>query len=209
MPEKKPTKSSKKEKAEKDTEPNKKRKKTATANDGDTKLETNLFSKLDGHKDPAEDFDVSAWVPLDLSPPILSSVALLKFSKPTAIQSATIPHILKGFDVVGKASTGSGKTLAFAIPIVEHWLARRHQQKPDGEQHHPTALVLSPTRELAHQITDHVKALCAGLPTAPYVCPVTGGLAVQKQQRQLENADVVIATPGRLWEVLSLSLIHI
>ncbi|TQS31649.1 hypothetical protein Golomagni_08060, partial [Golovinomyces magnicellulatus] len=64
------------------------------------------------------------------------------------------------------------------------------------------ALILSPTRELAKQLGDHIIALCDGLSSAPYVCVVTGGLSIQKQQRQLERADIVIATPGRLWEVL-------
>lgn len=64
---------------------------------------------------------------------------------------------------------------------------------------------MSPTRELAHQITNHIKALCEGLTTPPYICSVTGGLSVHKQQRQLEKADIVIGTPGRLWEVLSSS----
>lgn len=134
---------------------------------------------------------------------MLTSIGGLKFSKPTAIQAAAIPQIMEGFDVVGKASTGSGKTLAFAIPIVEYWLARHDQKEKEAAPRHPTALILSPTRELAHQITNHIRELCAGLPTSPYVCSVTGGLAVQKQQRQLEKADIVIGTPGRLWEVLS------
>jgi len=64
---------------------------------------------------------------------------------------------------------------------------------------------MSPTRELAHQITAHIKDLCAGLPTPPYVCSVTGGLSVEKQQRQLAKAAIVVGTPGRLWEVLSSS----
>jgi ATP-dependent RNA helicase DDX24/MAK5 len=164
----------------------------------------NQFSQLEDIEDEAEeDADISAWEPLDLSPAMLSSIRRLKFVKPTAIQAAAIPHIMNGLDVIGKASTGSGKTLAFAIPIVEALLSRQGQD--EVKKGHPTALILSPTRELAHQITSHIKDLCEGLPSAPYVCPVTGGLAVQKQQRQLEKADIVIATPGRLWEVLSSS----
>jgi ATP-dependent RNA helicase DDX24/MAK5 len=142
-------------------------------------------------------------VPLELSPALISSIAKLKFSKPTAIQSASIPHVLAGHDVIGKASTGSGKTLAFAIPIVEKWL--ENQEEEATENKGPLALILSPTRELAHQLTDHIKALCQGLPNSPYVCSVTGGLSVFKQQRQLLKADIVVGTPGRLWEVLSSS----
>ncbi|KAM0343497.1 hypothetical protein ACHAPU_008528 [Fusarium lateritium] len=147
-----------------------------------------------------EDLDMAAWVPMNLSPQIISAIAKLKFTKPTKIQAKTIPEIVAGGDVIGKAQTGSGKTLAFGIPMVERWLEMQEQGvKRTG----PMAVVLSPTRELAKQLGDHLKALCDGLSSAPYVCVVTGGLSIQKQQRQLEKADIVIGTPGRLWEVLS------
>lgn len=148
-----------------------------------------------------EEVDMAAWVPLNLSPRILSAIAKLKFTKPTTIQEKTIPEIVAGEDVIGKAQTGSGKTLAFGIPMVEKWL-ELYVARNDVKRTGPMAVVLSPTRELAKQLGDHLKALCDGLPTAPYVCVVTGGLSIQKQQRQLEKADIVIGTPGRLWEVL-------
>lgn len=170
----------------------------------DKELESNVFAAageaVEG--DAAEDVDMSAWVPLDLSPRLISSLARLKFLKPTDIQAAAIPNILAGHDVIGKASTGSGKTLAFAIPIVEAWLLQQEDVEA-GDERSPVGLIMSPTRELAHQLTNHIKELCAGLPTAPYICSVTGGLSVYKQQRQLEKADIVVGTPGRLWEVLS------
>lgn len=173
----------------------------------DTELEANVFAQAaDLAEAEAEDndIDMSQWVPLDLSPQILSSIARLKFAKPTPIQARAIPQIMNGHDVVGKAATGSGKTLAFGIPIVESWLVKR-AEKQDAEKQGPIAMILSPTRELAHQICDHLKLLCAGLPTGPYICSVTGGLAVQKQQRQLEKADIVVGTPGRMWELMSSS----
>ncbi|KAM7198864.1 ATP-dependent RNA helicase mak-5 [Naviculisporaceae sp. PSN 640] len=171
----------------------------------DPELETNVFANVGDLSEPDEDFDLSEWVPLDLSPQLLSSIARLKFSKPTSIQAAAIPEILSGHDVIGKASTGSGKTLAFGIPIVETWLARLAEKPAEDESKSPIALILSPTRELAHQISDHIKALCAGLTTSPYVCSITGGLSLQKQQRQLEKADIIISTPGRMWEIMSSS----
>lgn len=172
----------------------------------DNELESNVFASAGNAVagDAAEDVDMSAWVPLDLSPHMVSSLARLKFLKPTEIQAAAIPKILAGHDIIGKASTGSGKTLAFAIPIVEAWLLKQEDGEAE-EERSPVGLIMSPTRELAHQLTNHIKQLCAGLPTAPYVCSVTGGLSVQKQQRQLEKADIVVGTPGRLWEVLSSS----
>ncbi|KAL2266173.1 hypothetical protein VTJ83DRAFT_5525 [Remersonia thermophila] len=170
----------------------------------DPELETNVFTKVPGlaDDDDDDDFDMSEWVPLNLSPEIMSCIARLKFSKPTPIQARAIPEAMSGHDVIGKAATGSGKTLAFGIPIVEKWLASASDKQ---EKRHPIALILSPTRELAHQITDHLKQLCSRLTNSPYICSVTGGLAVQKQQRQLEKADIVVGTPGRLWEVLSTS----
>ncbi|KAJ4855694.1 DEAD/DEAH box helicase domain-containing protein [Trichoderma breve] len=162
----------------------------------------NSFDALMAVDDAAEEeADMGAWVELNLSTRTVSAIAKLGFAKPTLIQQKTIPEILAGDDVIGKAQTGSGKTLAFGIPIVEKWL-ELYVDKTNVKREGPTAVVLSPTRELAKQISDHIKALCDGLPTAPYVCTVTGGLSIQKQQRQLEKADIVIATPGRLWEVL-------
>ncbi|KAI8724119.1 ATP-dependent RNA helicase MAK5 [Fusarium sp. LHS14.1] len=160
----------------------------------------NTFDALADDQDQEEDVDVAAWVPLNLSPQIISAIAKLGFTKPTLIQEKTIPEIVAGEDVIGKAQTGSGKTLAFGIPMVERWLELYEQ---GVERTGPMAVVLSPTRELAKQLGDHLKALCDGLSNAPYVCVVTGGLSIQKQQRQLEKADIVIGTPGRLWEVLS------
>ncbi|KAM3512631.1 hypothetical protein MY11210_003725 [Beauveria gryllotalpidicola] len=212
--------------AKKKTE--KKTKKTAAPNAQDRKLEaqtskkqkggahTNSFGVLMNANDDYDDsgLNLEKWVALNLSPATVSAIGKLGFASPTAIQEQTIPHIIGGADVIGKAQTGSGKTLAFGIPIVERWLELRQgdddDDDDDGEEAEakkrkgPTAVILSPTRELAKQIGDHIKALCEGLPTAaaPYVCVVTGGLSIQKQQRQLAKADIVIGTPGRLWEVL-------
>ncbi len=154
---------------------------------------------------------VSAWERLNLSSQTLSSLARLQFSTPTPIQNAAIPEILNGHDVVGKASTGSGKTLAYGIPIFEHYLRNRTKameskvQHDSGErQHPPVALILSPTRELAHQLSAHLAELCAmtGF-EGPRMATLTGGLSIHKQQRLLDNADIIIGTPGRLWEIIS------
>ncbi|KAK2005652.1 DEAD/DEAH box helicase [Colletotrichum eremochloae] len=186
-----------------------KKQKKALSNPDDAKLESSVFAALDEVQEADEDLDMTPWVDLGLSPALVSAIAKLKFAKPTSIQASTIPEILAGHDVIGKASTGSGKTLAFSIPIVEDWVDKYDGDgtidggKPSKAENTPFALILSPTRELAHQITNHIKNLCAGLPNAPFVCSVTGGLSVFKQQRQLAKADIVIGTPGRLWEVIS------
>jgi ATP-dependent RNA helicase DDX24/MAK5 len=149
------------------------------------------------------ELDMSAWAPLEVSAPMVASIARLKFSSPTAIQIAAIPEIMAGHDVIGKASTGSGKTLAFAIPVIEKWLEIKGHAEGNEEIKRPFALILSPTRELAKQISAHVSDLGAGLDDSPYICSVTGGLSVHKQRRQLQKADIVIGTPGRLWEVIN------
>jgi ATP-dependent RNA helicase DDX24/MAK5 len=153
--------------------------------------------------DEDDEVDVSAWEELELSTKMLDALAKLKFSTPTTIQASTIPEIMAGRDVIGKASTGSGKTLAFGIPIIEAFLASK-SNSTDAKDKVPLALVIAPTRELAHQITAHLTALCAKADfDAPRITSITGGLAVQKQRRQLETADIVVGTPGRLWEVIS------
>ena len=155
-----------------------------------------------------EGVDISAWRTLNLSPETLISLSKLKFSSPTPIQSKAIPEILSGHDVIGKAATGSGKTLAYGIPILENYLQSggnlksRKESKPDD--HTPLALIISPTRELAHQIAAHLTSLGKGVFSGwPRISVVTGGLSIQKQQRQLQVADIIVGTPGRLWEVLS------
>jgi ATP-dependent RNA helicase DDX24/MAK5 len=159
-----------------------------------------------------EEVDVSAWKSLDLAPETLLSLARMGFSRPTPIQLAAIPEILAGHDVIGKASTGSGKTLAFGIPILEQFLedqqkgSRHTTSETDSVSHDPIALILSPTRELAHQLTTHLNALfdhSTFTQNSPSIATLTGGLSLQKQKRILSKADVVIGTPGRLWEVIS------
>lgn len=174
---------------------------------GSTAFDTLQEEALDDDGDAGET-DMSAWSSLNLSSETLGSLSKLKFSQPTPIQSAVIPEIISGHDVIGKASTGSGKTLAFGIPILEHYLAspprRTNSSKKTSQQAPPLALILSPTRELAHQITSHLEALCSGASLeGPSIATLTGGLSVQKQQRLLSHADIIIGTPGRLWDVIS------
>lgn len=159
--------------------------------------EDSRFDLLNGESSETE-IDMSAWKELDLSAQLLSALSALKFLEPTRIQQAAIPSITTGKDVIGKAVTGSGKTLAFGIPIIERWLEPRGSARCG-----PIALILAPTRELAHQISKHLTAVCEGLDRYPKLVTVTGGLSILKQQRQLGSADVVVGTPGRLWEVMS------
>ncbi len=177
--------------------------KTKTPRAVNGKATNGNFGGLGDEDQAAGEVDISAWRLLSLNPDTLSALSKLKFAKPTPIQKAAIPAILGGNDVIGKASTGSGKTLAFGIPILETFLEQRTTTRTAGIKS-PLALILSPTRELAHQLDKHLTALCSnGLFDGPSIATLTGGLSVQKQQRLLKHADIVIGTPGRLWEVIS------
>jgi ATP-dependent RNA helicase DDX24/MAK5 len=197
----------KEKKKEKKPKPEKKQKEAATQAEVGSATFANL---LDEEED--EGADITAWRPLKLSDDTLGALSKMKFHQPSAIQKAAIPEILAGHDVIGKASTGSGKTLAFGIPILERYLemqkiAGNNKKKVNSEEEAARkpalALILSPTRELAHQISTHLTTLCSGVEKAPWIVTLTGGLSMAKQQRQLKNADIIIGTPGRLWEIIS------
>ncbi len=114
-------------------------------------------------------------------------------TEPTPIQEKAIPVVLEGKDVISQAQTGTGKTLAFVLPILE---------KADPQATHVQALILTPTRELALQITAEVKKLVAKLDDI-HVLAVYGGQDVNQQLRKLaRKIQVVIATPGRLLDHL-------
>lgn len=118
----------------------------------------------------------------------------LGMAHPTLVQRGCIPAILQGRDVIGVAHTGSGKTAAFALPIL---------QKLAKDPYGVFALVLTPTRELAFQLADQFRALGAGQSLKDSV--VVGGLDMQAQANELaRRPHVVIATPGRLRQLLSL-----
>jgi ATP-dependent RNA helicase RhlE len=122
-------------------------------------------------------------------------------TQPFAIQRLVIADVLAGHDVLAKSPTGSGKTLAFAVPIVE-------RTAPGGPR--PRALILAPTRELAAQIVDETRdvARARGL----RIAAVYGGVGIQKQARAAHEADILVATPGRLQDLLdrrSVSLAHV
>ncbi|KAI5287979.1 ATP-dependent RNA helicase [Ascosphaera aggregata] len=162
------------------------------------------FAALEDAND-TEGVDISAWDTLNLNPEIQISLSKLGFSAPTPIQSACIPPIIAGRDIIGKASTGSGKTLAFGIPIIQHYLKLgRNAAQANTKSPYPIAVILSPTRELAHQISNHISELSARAPSVNLkIALLTGGLSVQKQQRLLRDADIVIGTPGRTWDVIN------
>lgn len=153
------------------------------------------------------DVALPLWEKMDLLAFTLQGLAQLGFSAPTPIQQEAIPLALNGNDVIGKATTGSGKTLAYGIPILEKHLARLAAENHTGEKSStvaaPAGLIFAPTRELAHQVTDHLNAVSKFAPMGPHgVVSITGGLSIQKQQRLLEYGPaIIVATPGRFLEL--------
>ncbi len=124
-----------------------------------------------------------------LHPDLLRGVADLGFTQPTPIQIDAIPPGLEGRDVLACAKTGSGKTGAFLLPILHNLL-----DKPRGTTR---VLVLSPTRELAAQIAEHLTAFAKHTPITG--AAVFGGVAMGPQERAFRTGvDVLVATPGRL-----------
>ena len=135
---------------------------------------------------------------LGLSPALLAATNALGYSSPTPIQAVAIAPALAGQDVLGSAQTGSGKTLAFALPLLQNL-------KPTGQRaRHPQALVLVPTRELAQQVGEVVMALARHLPQPAKVSVLFGGVSINPQMMRLRGGtDVVVATPGRLLDLLA------
>ncbi|MDO5604597.1 MAG: DEAD/DEAH box helicase [Paracoccus sp. (in: a-proteobacteria)] len=117
--------------------------------------------------------------------------------EPTPIQSRAIPHIVGGADLLGLAQTGTGKTAAFSLPMLTRLLA--HGRKPDPRT--CRALILAPTRELATQIAASVESYAEGTPVRAF--RVVGGASINVQIQRLERGvDVLIATPGRLIDLM-------
>ena len=130
---------------------------------------------------------------LGLSPESLKAIAKIGFEEASPIQSATIPQLLAGVDVVGLSQTGSGKTAAFAIPAIE---------LVDASLRVPQVLILCPTRELAIQVAEEVAKL-ALFKRGVRELPIYGGSAYDRQLRGLrDGAQIIIGTPGRLMDHL-------
>ncbi len=128
---------------------------------------------------------------------IKSQLEKMQFNKPTDIQYRTIPHVMKGEDVMAIAQTGTGKTGAFAIPILDK-LESSTRKYYKGVR----ALVMVPTRELAQQITDVFKEI--GKETAVKTFGLYGGVEQEQQIARLEKrVDVLVATPGRMFDLIS------
>ena len=139
---------------------------------------------------------------LNIIQPILSSIDDAGYENPTEIQRESIPLVLDGYDMIGCAQTGTGKTASFAIPILQLL-----QEKPKQGKGIRT-LVITPTRELAVQIEDNFKLYSKNLPIKSFA--IFGGISQNKQVGTIKNGvDVLIATPGRLLDLMSQGIIKL
>jgi len=136
---------------------------------------------------------------LGLAPSLLNAIAEIGYQAPTPIQSAAIPPILRGADVLGAAQTGAGKTAAFALPLIQSLLDKRNGASPRRLH----GLVLVPTRELAVQVGESIRKLVSHLPTTIKVSVVFGGVSINPQMMALRGGThIVVATPGRLLDLV-------
>jgi ATP-dependent RNA helicase RhlE len=142
---------------------------------------------------------------LHLIAPILKALETEGYTEPTPIQQQSIPHILRGKDLLGCAQTGTGKTAAFAIPILQNLML---QQKEDAYEHGTKALILTPTRELAIQIDESFEAYGKHLGLRHTV--IFGGVSQYHQTNELRRGvDILIATPGRLLDLIAQKIINL
>jgi ATP-dependent RNA helicase RhlE len=139
----------------------------------------------------------STFTALGLTEPLLRALETRKFVIPTPIQADTIPALLAGKDLLGVAQTGSGKTAAFTLPILQHLAAQQIRPAPFVAR----AVILAPTRELALQIDETVRALSINLRLRTTV--IIGGASRYKQVEAMRRgADIVIGTPGRVCDLM-------
>jgi superfamily II DNA/RNA helicase len=129
---------------------------------------------------------------LGVSDAVVAALATRGVSEPFAVQSLVIPDVLAGRDVLVKSPTGSGKTLAFGVPMVDRVADLTRS---------PSALVLAPTRELAGQIVEQLRDVAAARDRQ--IAAVYGGAGIERQARQARQAHILVATPGRLEDLLA------
>lgn len=130
--------------------------------------------------------EIKTFNDLGMSKRLLKIIEDLEFLYPTEIQEKTIPIILDGKDVIGKSATGSGKTLAFGVGAVEN------SKKGEGIQ----TLILTPTRELAEQISQNLKKFARD--SELKIIEVYGGVSFSNQEEKLKKSEIVVGTPGRI-----------
>lgn len=133
---------------------------------------------------------------LGLADPLVRAVS--DYPAPTQVQTAAIPVILQGRDLLATAQTGSGKTTAFVLPLLQRWLAAKHESPRPLH-----TLILVPTRELATQVREAVQQCSLHLPERTKIVSAVGGISINPQMMALRGGtDFLVATPGRLLDLV-------
>jgi len=141
---------------------------------------------------------------LGLSPSLLKVLDNAKYKKPYPIQKEAIPAILEKKDVLGIAKTGSGKTASYVLPILMNL-----QANSTTKNRHVNVLVLVPTRELAIQVGEVFQSFGSNLPQRIKTLSVYGGVSINPQMKAMQNVNILVATPGRLLELVDNNAVHL
>lgn len=148
-----------------------------------------------------------SFLELGLEASILKAVQQKKYQTPTPIQAQALPAVLSGHDLLAKAPTGSGKTAAFVLPLLQKIIENKKRLKNTDTRlpaiRSTQALILAPTRDLCAQIGKSIQDLCQSLDTSIKLATVYGGVSINPQMMHLRGgADIVVATPGRLLDLI-------
>ena len=139
-----------------------------------------------------------------LSPSLVIQLINNNYEHPYPIQKEAIPAILEGKDVLGIAKTGSGKTASYVLPILTNL-----QGQTRTKNRHANVLVLVPTRVLAGQVKDVFQQFGSTLPDRVKTIAVFGGVSINTQMQAMQNVNVLVATPGRLLELVESNAVHL
>ena len=148
---------------------------------------------IDNERKDEDQNETAGFETLGLAEPVFRAIKDLGFETPSKIQEKAIPVLLEGHDLIGQAQTGTGKTAAFGLPLLS---------KLDVEQKSVQALILTPTRELAIQISEALQSFAKYLPGF-HILPIYGGASYETQIKSLKRgAHVVVGTPGRVMDLM-------
>lgn len=157
----------------------------------------------------------ASFTELGLIPQLLARLTELEYQQPTPIQAKAIPSVLAGRDLIGGANTGSGKTATFALPILHHLSKEKEADKlanksTSNKGNFVTRLILVPTRELAKQVADSIKSYAVHFNGEIKTLAVFGGVSANTQMLALRGGtDILVATPGRLLDLISSNAIKL
>ncbi len=147
---------------------------------------------------------------LGLIPPLLARLTELEYQQPTPIQAQAIPSVLAGRDLIAGANTGSGKTATFALPLLQQLHAEKPLSSRSSKGNYVSGLILVPTRELAKQVADSIKSYAVHFNGALKTVAVFGGVSANTQMLALRGGtDILVATPGRLLDLISSNAIKL